>query len=129
MYRKQLEDSFTICTCIGDAITVEYEGGACGDEVVLCLWTCDSGFYAKGSTFWTRLGLAWRALWRGFGFVGDIHFDDVERLDKLIGLLEAGKQKMVKKQQEHTPFPHRSTPTVSSPSARMILKSEPPECS
>ena len=91
MYRKQLEDSFTLCTCCNKAITVEsYE-----DEVVLCLWIVYGGFYEMGSTFWARLALAWRALWRGFGFVGDMHFDDVDRLNKFIGLLEEAKVKMV----------------------------------
>ncbi len=91
MYRKQLEDSFTTCTCCNKAITVEADE----DNVILCLWVVYGGFYKAGPSIWARVALAWRALWRGFGFVGDMHFDDVDRLDKFIDHLEKAKQVMI----------------------------------
>ncbi len=99
MHRTKLEKSFTACNCCNEAITVEQYDG----EVMLCLWTVDGGFYEAGLTFWSRIGLAWRALWRGFGFVSDIHFDDVERLNRFIGLLEEAKLEMIKEQLKAKP--------------------------
>ena len=92
MYRDQLEDSFTVCSCCNKGITIQYDDG----EVIICQWEIAGGFYETGSTFWTRLWLAWRALTRGFGFVADMHFNDLGRLDKFIDCLTDCRSEMVR---------------------------------